>query len=514
MSAAAAPNPLTALTDRLGSDAFIYSMLEETPNGVLILDMDNTTMYGNPAACRFLGLDSDELIGKTLPDLLGPGSREAALTMLRDGTLFDDGSEKGERARHELKTEGEDGSSLYLEAVFVNPNPAGEYYFIYLNNVTARKKLAVELHRRNTFFQNLIDSSTDGIIAADMTGKIILFNEGAQKLVGYGEQEAKDSLHVTRLYPEGEAHEIIKRMRSDHYGGRGKLMRHELLALTKDGRQIPMLLSGGLIYERGKEVATFGIFTDLRGLQKIERDLKQTHKMLVQSEKMAGLGRLAAGVAHEINNPLSGVMLYANLVQEELGEDHPCGEDMDIIIREAERCKVIIADLLEFSHQTSYEMKRVDLNEQIRAVLQLVEKQALFYNIKITLRLEEDLAKVSGNPIRLNQIIMNIIINAAQAMEGEGALTVTTRNRANRNNAEMMIADTGPGIDEEILPNIFDPFFTTKSTREGTGLGLSVSYAIVKEHKGTIRADSEVGKGTTFTMRFPALPGEQAEELI
>jgi two-component system, NtrC family, sensor kinase len=513
MSAAAAPNPLTALAERLGSDAFIYSIMEETPNGVLVLDTDNVVMHGNPAACRFLGVESDELIGKSLPDLLGPGSREAALTMLRDGTLFE-GVEHGERARHEIKTEGDDGSSLYLEAVFVKPNPQSEYYFIYLNNVTKRKRLAVELHRRNTFFQNLIDSSTDGIIAADMSGKIILFNEGAQKLVGYGEQEAKDSLHVTKLYPEGEAYEIVKRMRSDRYGGKGKLFRHELLALTKDGRQLPMLLSGGILYDRGEEVATFGIFTDLSGLQKIERDLEQTHQMLVQSEKMAGLGRLAAGVAHEINNPLSGVMLYANLVKEALGEGNPNCEDMDVIVREAERCKVIIADLLEFSHQTSYEMKRVDLNEQIRAVLQLVEKQALFYNIKINLRLEEDLAKVSGNPIRLNQIVMNIIINAAQAMAGEGELTITTRNRANRNNAEMIIADTGPGIDEETLPNIFDPFFTTKSTQEGTGLGLSVSYAIVKEHKGTIRVDSEVGRGTNFTMRFPALAGEQAEELI
>ena len=361
------------------------------------------------------------------------------------------------------------------------------------------------------FFHNLIDSSVDGIIAADMKGRIILFNSGAQNILGYTREEAFKTLHTARLYPKGEAREILKRMRSDDFGGKGKLLRHELIAVTKDGRQIPMSISGGIVYDSEKEIATYGIFTDLRAMRKVEEDLQQTHTMLLQSEKMAGLGRLAAGVAHEINNPMSGIMLYANLVREDLGSDHPAAADLEIIIHEAERCKQIVSDLLEFSHQTTYEQTGVDVTEQIRKALGLFSKQPLFHNIEVELKIEPQLSRIWGNPIRLNQVFTNLIANAAQAMEGKGALAIFARHRSNRNIIELIFTDTGPGITRENQSQIFDPFFTTKTDSGGTGLGLSVSYAIVREHKGTIRVESEVGRGTTFKLRFPVLHGESPE---
>ncbi len=237
----------------------------------------------------------------------------------------------------------------------------------------------------------------------------------------------------------------------------------------------------------------------------LEKDLEQTHNMLMQSEKMAGLGRLAAGVAHEINNPMSGIMLYANLISEDLGEDHPASEDLQTIIHEAERCKIIVADLLEFSHQTTYEMSPVELNDAIRKTLGVLQNQPLFHNIEINLKLDESLLRIMGNSIRLNQVFMNIIVNAAQAMDGKGSLTIYSRARANNDINEVSISDTGPGIQEEALEKIFEPFFTTKNTGEGTGLGLSVSYAIIKEHKGNIRVSKTSGSGTTFTLHFPAV---------
>jgi signal transduction histidine kinase len=231
---------------------------------------------------------------------------------------------------------------------------------------------------------------------------------------------------------------------------------------------------------------------------------------------MAGLGRLAAGVAHEINNPMSGIMLYANLVQEDLGDEHPLQEDLKTIIREAERCKVIVADLLEFSHQTTYEMDLIDPNAVIRKTLGVLRNQPLFHNIEIKLDLKDNILPIFGNSMRLNQVIMNMVVNAAQAMEGHGTLTITTRTRANQDIDEIQISDSGPGIEQKLQERIFDPFFTTKATGEGTGLGLSVSYAIVKEHKGSIRVSSTPETGTTFTLRFPAvmenLIGENHEQ--
>jgi two-component system, NtrC family, sensor kinase len=481
---------------------------------VVIVSLEHRIIYANPAASHFLGVNYGDLADVHLKEVLGPRNSQL-LDMIIE---FIGGVNRLEtsRLRYEIITEPAAGYRCVLDAVVAYLPSTPEYYLIYLIDVTTKRQLERELRRRNAFFHNLIDSSVDSIIASDMKGNIILFNQGAQSLLGYTEKDAISSLHVTGLYQENVAYELIKRMRSNDFGGQGKLLRHEIIVKHKDGHDIPVSFSGGIIYDKGQEIATFGIFTDMRAILQIEEDLEHTHNMLIQSEKMAGLGRLAAGVAHEINNPMSGIMLYANLIQEELGEDHPLQEDLKIIIRESERCKVIVADLLEFSHQTTYEMDLIDPNAVIRKTLGVLKNQPVFHNIEIVLDLEESILPIFGNSMRLNQVIMNIVINAAQAMEGHGTLRIISRTRANQDIDEIQISDTGPGIDESLQEKIFDPFFTTKVTGEGTGLGLSVSYAIVKEHKGSIRVTSTPGSGATFTLRFPAvmenLIGENHEQ--
>jgi len=490
-----------ALIEDLGPYHYLHTILEETPNGVIVVGPDHAVIHANPAACKFLGVPYGKIDGLSIGEMLGEHNSELFL-LVRDH-FEQRGGENGGKIHHEVQFTRH-GQRYILSAVVVFPSTSTEYYLLYLIDITEQKKLERELRRRNSFFHNLIDSSVDGIIASDMKGNIMLFNQEAQALLGYSEEETK-SLHVTQLYHEGVAYELIKRMRSSNFGGKGKLLRHELIVKHKNGFDIPISFSGGIIYDRGQEIATFGLFTDLRAMQQIEEDLEQTHQMLMQSEKMAGLGRLAAGVAHEINNPMSGIMLYANLVQEELGLDHPLTSDLQTIINEAERCKVIVADLLEFSHQTTYEMEQVDLNDVVRKTLTILQHQPLFQNIDLTLELNPELPPIYGNAIRLNQVVMNIVINGVQAMEGNGKLHITSRTRANRDISEITIQDSGPGIDHEHLEKIFDPFFTTKATGEGTGLGLSVSYAIVKEHKGSIRVSSTPEAGTTFTLRFPVV---------
>ena len=500
-----------SLSRDLGSYHYLHTILEETPNGVVVVGPDHTVIHANPAASRFLGVPYGTLDGIGFKEILGDQNGELFL-LIRDH--FEQRvNGNGRKIHHEVVFD-RNGERYILSSVVVFP-PAGlEYYLVYLIDITQQKKFERELRRRNAFFQNLIDSSVDGIIASDMKGKIMLFNQEAQSLLGYDQEDTK-SLHVTKLYNDGVAYELIKRMRSEHFGGKGKLLRHELIVKHKDGHDIPVSFSGGIIYDRNQEIATFGLFTDLRAMQQIEEDLEQSHKMLMQSEKMAGLGRLAAGVAHEINNPMSGIMLYANLVQEDLGPDHPLTSDLQTIVHEAERCKVIVADLLEFSHQTTYEMEPVDLNEVVRKTLTILQHQPLFQNINIIRKLDPELPPIYGNAIRLNQVVMNIIVNAVQAMEGNGRLCITSRTRANHDINEITIQDSGPGIENELLEKIFDPFFTTKAAGEGTGLGLSVSYAIVKEHKGSIRVSSSPETGTTFTLRFPVvmdnLTGENHE---
>lgn len=490
-----------ALIEDLGPYHYLHTILEETPNGVIVVGPDHTVIHANPAASRFLGVPYGRIDGASLQEILGEHNSELFL-LIRDH-FEQRGGKVGSKIRYEVEFTRENERCI-LSAVVVFPPAATEYYLLYLIDITEQKNLEGELRRSNAFFHNLIDSSVDGIIASDMKGKIVLFNQEAQSLLGYNQEDIQ-FLHVTQLYNEGVAYELIKRMRSDHFGGKGKLLRHELIVKHKGGHDIPVSFSGGIIYDRDKEIATFGLFTDLRAMQRIEEDLEQTHRMLMQSEKMAGLGRLAAGVAHEINNPMSGIMLYANLVQEDLGADHPLASDLQTIVHEAERCKVIVADLLEFSHQTTYEMELVNLNDVINKTLTVLQHQPLFQNITIIRELTPELPPIYGNAIRLNQVVMNIIVNAVQAMEGKGQLRITSRTRANQDINEILIEDSGPGIDNDLLEKIFDPFFTTKAAGEGTGLGLSVSYAIVKEHKGSIRVTSSPETGTTFTLRFPVV---------
>jgi PAS domain S-box-containing protein len=483
----------------LGPYHYLHTILQETPNGVLVVGLDHRVMHANPAAGLFSGVVSENLVGQKIDHILGP--RNSPLFQLIVEQLGSPDQQRGWKVRKELEFSFS-GRHDILMGVAVYPPGLPSYYLVYLIDITQQKKLESELRRRNAFFHNLIDSSVDGIIASDMKGKIVLFNSGAQTMLGYDEDDIK-TLHVAHLYNYGVAHQLLARMRSDEFGGKGKLLRHQLNVKHKLGYDIPVSFSGGIIYDNDQEIATFGLFTDLRALLQIEENLEQTHKMLQHSEKMAGLGRLAAGVAHEINNPMSGIMLYANLVREELGEDHPVCADLATIIHEAERCKVIVADLLEFSHQNTYEMESVDLNEVIRKTLLILQHQPLFHNITIILQLDPELPPISGNAMRLNQVAMNLIVNAAQAMQGKGRLSITSRTRAHRDINEIVVEDNGPGISEETLDKIFEPFFTTKAPGEGTGLGLSVSYAIIKEHKGTIRVASVLGQGTTFTLRFP-----------
>jgi two-component system NtrC family sensor kinase len=371
-------------------------------------------------------------------------------------------------------------------------------------DITERKRIEEERRETNEFFRNLIESSVDGIIATDMKGNIFIFNKGAEDLTGYSASEVIGKLHITELYPKGMAKEIMEKLRSPDYGGVGKLPPLQLTVLNKAKAQVPIQLSAALIYDKtGKEVATVGIFTDLRSRLEMEKKLEETHLQLVSSEKMASLGKLAAGIAHEINNPLGGILIYSSLLMEDLPSDDPKRNDLERIVQEAGRCKEIVKSLLEFARQTEPKKEAVDINRAITDGLFFLENQALFHNIRITKRLDPSLPLVNGNAGQLKQVFMNIVINAAEAMHGSGDLTITTLCSSDQASVLVEFTDTGEGILEENFSRIFEPFFTTKDVGKGTGLGLATSYGIIESHDGKIGVKSKVGEGTTFTIELP-----------
>ncbi|HUI53872.1 MAG TPA: cache domain-containing protein [Bryobacteraceae bacterium] len=243
----------------------------------------------------------------------------------------------------------------------------------------------------------------------------------------------------------------------------------------------------------------------------LEEKVKQRTEELVamqarvaQSERLASLGMLAAGVAHEVNNPLGGILALTGLTVEEMKKDDPNRENLEEVIRQTERCRDIVKGLLEFSRQSKGNTEPVDLNKVLEDTLSLVGKQALFFNIDVVCRLEPDLPPVVADRSQFQQVFINVLMNAVQAMNERGTITVVTRHNSFANTVEVAISDTGKGIPPEEIDRIFDPFFTTKESGHGTGLGLSIAYGIVTTHRGSISVQSEVGKGSTFTIRMPA----------
>lgn len=239
-------------------------------------------------------------------------------------------------------------------------------------------------------------------------------------------------------------------------------------------------------------------------LKKRDTQLKEfATQKIMESEKLALIGQLAANVAHELNNPLQGIVTYSHLILENTDNDDPAKTSVEKIVGQAIRCRDIIRGLLDFSRQRKPDKILSNLNSVMDQCLSFVEDQALFHNIKITKSFQEDLPMIVIDPSQIERVIMNMIINAAEAMDKGGELILSTRLDLNSDFIELEFKDTGQGISEKDLEKIFDPFFTTKDVGHGTGLGLAISYGIVKSHFGTITVESKVGEGTTFLVRLP-----------
>lgn len=359
------------------------------------------------------------------------------------------------------------------------------------------------LQRTNALLKNLLYSAVDAVIAADTTGKILLFNNAAVEISGYSVEEALSSLNIKEFYSGDRAREVMRKLRSEEYGGRGKLREYHIDFMSKQGEQIPISLYASIIYENGKEVATVGFFYDLRERIQIQKELEKTQIQLLQSEKMASLGKLAAGVAHQLNNPLGGITLYSKLIMEEYDLAEALKDDMDRILKDAQRCRDTVKELLEFARQTQHFIKPSDINQAISRTLFLLENQTLFQNIKIIKNLEPSLPLVETDIHQMNHVFMNLILNAAQAMEGQGEINISTDLSHRKHHIVIKISDNGPGIAENIIKNIFEPFFTTKQEGQGTGLGLSMVYSIVENHNGRINVRNRKKKGAVFTIELP-----------
>ncbi len=369
-------------------------------------------------------------------------------------------------------------------------------------DISERKRMERELREANEFLMNLIESSVDGIIAADMKGNIIIFNKGAEALTGYTAEEVIGKIHITEIYPEGVAREIMRKLRSPDYGGVGKLIPSQLNIVNKYGEEIPIQLSAALIYDgTGKEIASVGIFTDLRPRLKMEKELRDIQQALLESEKLAAMGRLTSQIAHELNNPIYGIMNTLELLKTEIPPESKRRRILELSLSETYRLAEMLRNMLSFSKPEEEQRRPVNLNELLEGILLIVDKQMQEANIKVKTYFDQRIPEVMASTNQMRQVILNMVKNAKEAMPKGGTLTIATGREGDY--VTIHIRDTGVGIPEELKGRIFEAFFTTKQKVKGVGLGLSVCYGIIKSHGGEIKVESQVDRGTTFTILLP-----------
>jgi PAS domain S-box-containing protein len=369
-------------------------------------------------------------------------------------------------------------------------------------DITERKKMERELKEANDFLMNLIESSVDGIIVTDMKGDILIFNKGAENLLGYKAEEVVGKMNIRSIYQPGVAKEVMDKLKSPDFGGVGKLTSFPILHRRKDGELIEGDLSASIIYdEKGHQIASVGIFKDLRERLRIERELQKMQEALLQSEKLAAMGRLTSQIAHELNNPIYGIMNTLELLKTEIPPESKRRRILELSLSEIQRLSEMLRNMLSFSKPEEEKRRPVKIDELIEGILLVMEKQMKESNIQVQVSFDPETPEIMASTNQMRQVILNILKNAKEAMPKGGTLFVRTSRGDHR--ILIHIQDTGIGIPEEIKDKIFDAFFTTKQKVKGVGLGLSVCYGIIKDHGGEIKVESEVAKGTTFTISLP-----------
>ncbi len=385
-----------------------------------------------------------------------------------------------------------DGDFLSSDDVELVQTIAG-YMAVALDNAQLYSSLeqkALEIARLKDFSENIVESLNVGVLAVDDGGLVESWNTRMEQLFGVLRQDAVGRQLGELLPPEVTA-EIAARGDDEQVTG---IYKQRIL---HRGRSLTVNISiTPLVSKSGERIGRLLLFDDVTQRERMEEQMTQT-------EKLTSLGLLAAGVAHEVNTPLAVISNYIQMLAKQMPEGDPRQGLIDKIVKQTFRASEIVNNLLNFSRTGSAEPANVDLNQVVEETLSLVAHPLKTSHIQVVKQLGDPLPAVRGSANKLQQVFLNLFLNARDAMPSGGLLEI--RTGAHNGSVEVEIADTGAGIPRELINRIFDPFFTTKANSRGTGLGLSVSYGIIKEHAGKIDVRSTPGKGTSFHVEFPAV---------
>jgi PAS domain S-box-containing protein len=362
------------------------------------------------------------------------------------------------------------------------------------NQMLENLRRATEIRRRKELLENVLETVEESIIVYDPGGIILSFSRGAEKMFGLpaGEVVGKSCA----VLGDGRS-EALERARTGAFSGA------EVRLRARDGRYFPALMSILPLRDEGHELLAFVEITRDLTEQRLKERLRH---QLMQSEKLAATGQLAAGVAHELNNPLGNILLYGNLLLEDLPPADPRAPNLRHVVENTLRCKRIVKSLLDYAKESEVHMSPQDVNEIAESSVQMLGNELRLRDIGCRLQLAPGLPRVSCDRNQIQQVLVNLIQNAIQAVADRGQIQVATGPGEDGRAVRITVTDNGPGIPADVLPRVFDPFFTTKPS--GTGLGLSICYGIVERHQGRIWAESPAagnGGAAAFAVELPAV---------
>jgi PAS domain S-box-containing protein len=484
------------------NEARFTELFESLQEGIYITTPEGTILEVNPALVRMLGYDSkEELLKRQVSEIfVDLEDRKSVLEQIDRQPMMHG---------REITLIRKDGTSIVClntaAAVRDNSGRVVRYQGA-LMDITERREMERRLHQQQEFARRLVDSFPDLILVLDSDSHYTFTSQRCSEVLGYDVAETRHMRFGDRTHPEDLP--AVMALYKDILSGKQTLASMEIRVRHKmgDWRRIRFNFSP-LSDEKG---IIEGVVLSGRDVT----DLKRLEEQLIQAEKLAAMGQMLAGVAHELNNPLTAILGVTELLRERGGTDEPTKRQLELTHRQARRAARIVQNLLEFSRPASPQKKPLDVQTLLDRTLQLHEHSLRRNNIQVDFHAPAGLPGVIGDANQLIQVLLNLVTNAEQAIrEVREAGRIQIRAGRNGNQLTITVQDDGVGIRPEAFPRIFDPFYTTKRPGGGTGLGLSICMSIIREHGGNIEAESLPAGGSAFTIYLPAAPDQILESL-
>ena len=503
-------------------------LVENSPIGIYYSDFEGNIIYGNRKAEEIVGYKKEELIGKSFLklDLLAPED------IMKAGKLLSLNKLGEATGPDEFTLNRKDGSTVNIEVICVIIIIKGENRILgMVQDITGRKKAVDALRESEEKYRSLIEALQEGIWVIDKHDKTTFVNKRMADMLGYAVDEMLGKRVLAFMDERGR--ELCKQYLERRKQGINE--QHDFEFIKKDGNRLYVTMESSSIRDKdgnyisgvagviditdrkyveealikaNKEIETWNNELEKRIKEKAD-ELIKSQNQLIQAEKMSAMGQMAGGVVHELNSPLVGLTIMINKHLGKANEGSHEHKEFTDMLKAVDHMARVIQDFSLFSRKSKGEFKTLGLNEVIEDTLSFSATRLKQRGVKVIKELSDKVPLIRGNKTELQQVVLNMLTNACDAMPKGGSLIVKTDALQDRHMAVMKFIDNGIGIEKENLDKIFDPFFTTKKEGEGTGLGLSVSYGIIKKHGGGISVESEPGKGTKFSIYLPAVKSRE-----